>query len=342
VRAAAQGMHKRLRELKPDARLQGFTVQAMARRLDADELIVGVTTDPVFGPIILFGQGGIAVEVTADHAVALPPLNMLLARELVSRTRVSRLLAGYRNRPPADIDAVCHTLVQVSHLVADLPELAELDINPLLADSRGVIALDARVRVAAPGAGGVDRLAIRPYPQELEQWVTWQGEPLLLRPIRPEDGAAHLAFFNALEQEDVRYRMFIGLRELRPSQLVRLTQIDYDREMAFIATRKRADGQWETLGVARAVADPDNVAAEFAIIVRSDLKGKELGQILMDKLIDYCRAHGTQWMTGEALSYNRRVLNLVSRLGFEIVPTEDAGTMSLRLRLAPDAEAAPA
>jgi acetyltransferase len=342
VRAAAQGMHKRLRELKPDARLQGFTVQAMARRLDADELIVGVTTDPVFGPIILFGQGGIAVEVTADHAVALPPLNMLLARELVSRTRVSRLLAGYRNRPPADIDAVCHTLVQVSHLVADLPELAELDINPLLADSRGVIALDARVRVAAPGAGGADRLAIRPYPQELEQWVTWQGEPLLLRPIRPEDGAAHLAFFNALEQEDVRYRMFIGLRELRPSQLVRLTQIDYDREMAFIATRKRADGQWETLGVARAVADPDNVAAEFAIIVRSDLKGKGLGQILMDKLIDYCRARGTQWMTGEALSYNRRVLNLVSRLGFEIVPTEDAGTMSLRLRLAPDAEAAPA
>jgi len=338
VRTAAGAMHRRLRELKPDARLQGFTVQVMARRPDADELIVGVTTDPVFGPIILFGQGGIAVEVMDDHAIGLPPLNMVLARDMVSRTRVSKLLAGYRNRPPADVDAVCQTLVRVSQLVADLPEVAELDINPLLADSGGVIALDARIRVVAPEttAAGRDRLAIRPYPQELEQWITWDGEPVLLRPIRPEDGQAHLDFFNALEQDDVRFRMFIGLRELRPSQLARLTQIDYDREMALIASRKRADGAWETLGVARAVADPDNVAAEFAIIVRSDLKGKGLGQTLMTKLIDYCRSRGTQWMTGEALSQNHRVLNLVSHLGFEVVPAEEAGTMYLRLRLLPE------
>jgi acetyltransferase len=337
VRVAATGMHKRLHEIKPDARLQGFSVQAMARRPEAHELIVGVTSDPVFGPIILFGQGGVAVEVTADHAVSLPPLNMVLARDLISRTRVSKLLAGYRNRAPADMEAICRVLIQVSHLVADIAEIAELDINPLLADSHGVIALDARLRVATPASAtaGVDRFAIRPYPEEWEQWITWQGKPLLLRPIRPEDGPEHVAFFNALDPEDVRYRMFIRIRELQLSQLARLTQVDYDREMAFIATREREQGGWETLGVARAIADPDNVSAEFAIIVRSDLKGQGLGKILMTRLIDYCRNHGTQRLEGEALSQNQPVLNLTRQLGFKISPAAEAGTMFMRLDLAP-------
>jgi acetyltransferase len=338
VGAAAMAMHKRLQEMKPDARLQGFSVQAMARRPEAHELIVGVTTDPVFGPIILFGQGGIAVEVMADHAVSLPPLNMVLARDLISRTRICKLLAGYRNQAPADIDAICRVLIQVSHLVADIAEIAELDINPLLADSRGVIALDARLRVApaANAVAGVDRFAIRPYPEEWEQWITWQEKPLLLRPIKPEDGPEHLDFFNALDPEDVRYRMFIRVRELQPSQLARLTQIDYDREMAFIATRQREQGGWETLGVARAIADPDNVTAEFAIIVRSDLKGLGLGKILMAKLIDYCRSRGTQRIEGEALSHNLRVINLASRLGFRIGPAVEPGTMFMQLDLVLD------
>ena len=336
VRAAATAMHKRLQELRPDARLRGFSVQAMARRPQAHELIVGVTTDPVFGPVILFGQGGIAVEVTADHAIGLPPLNMVLASELISRTRVAKLLAGYRDRPPADIDAICRVLIQVSHLATDMAEIAELDINPLLADSQGVIALDARVRVSLPATAiaGVDRLAIRPYPEELEERIIWQSQPLLLRPIKPDDGPEHVAFFNSLDPEDVRSRMFIRMRELQPSQLARLTQIDYDREMAFIAARIRQDGTCETLGVARAVADPDNIAAEFAVIVRSDLKGRGLGTILLTKLIDYCRSRGTQRMVGEALSHNRRILNLVSRFGFNAEASPDAGTMFLRLDLA--------
>lgn len=335
VRASAQAMHKRLKELRPDARLQGFSVQAMARRPEAHELIVGVSTDPVFGPVILFGQGGIAVEVMADHAVSLPPLNMVLARDMVSHTRVSKLLAGYRNRPPADMDAICRILIQVSQLVTDIPEIVELDINPLLADSRGVIALDARVLVAVADtpARGIDRLAIRPYPDELEQRIEWQGQPLLLRPVRPEDGQAHVSFFNALDPEDVRYRMFIRLRELQPSQLARLTQIDYDREMAFIATRKKVDGEWETLGVARVVADPDNIQADFAITVRSDLKGQGLGPILMNKLIDYCRSRGTREIVGEALPHNARVLKLVKKLGFDIEPIAGDETMRLRLVL---------
>jgi acetyltransferase len=334
VQAAATAMHRRLSGLRPEATLQGFSVQAMARRPEAHELIIGVTTDPVFGPVILFGHGGVAVEVMDDNTVGLPPLNMVLARDMISRTRVSKLLAGYRNRPAADIDAVCRILIQVSHLVSDIPEIVELDINPLLADARGVIALDARVRIRQPDtATGLERLAIRPYPKELEQWITWQGGPVLLRPIQPEDGAAHIAFFSALDPEDVRFRMFAQMRKLQPSQLARFTQIDYDREMAFIATRKRADGGCETLGVARVVADPDNIKAEFAVIVRSDLKAQGLGTVLMEKLIRYCRSRGTREMTGEALTQNAGVLKLAERFGFDVRPFHDNETTALRLDL---------
>jgi len=336
VRAAARRMQQRLAQLAPQARLQGYSVQQMARRPEAHELIVGVTTDPVFGPVILFGQGGVAVEVLDDHAVALPPLNVVLARDMISRTRVARLLAGYRNRKPADLDAIVRTLMQVSQLVADLPELVELDINPLLADASGAIALDARIRVAPAErtTSALDRLAIRPYPPELEQTIVWDGQPLLLRPIRPEDGAAHQAFFDALEDDDVRYRMFVRVRQLQPSQLARFTQIDYDREMAFIATRTGADGAPETLGVARVVADPDNIDAEFAVTVRSDLKGHGLGRILMEKLIAYCRARGTGAIVGEALPQNARVIRLVRSLGFEVTPGTADDTVHLRLPLA--------
>jgi acetyltransferase len=334
VQAAASAMHRRLRELLPDATLSGFTVQAMARRPQAHELIAGMATDPVFGPVILFGQGGVAVEVTRDHAMELPPLNMPLAQALVARTRVARLLKGYRNRAPADINAICRTLVQLSQLVTDLPEVAELDINPLLADAHGVIALDARVKVQRPVCeDGAERLAIRPYPKELEHWVVWEGEPLLLRPIRPEDGEEHLRFFNALDPEDVRFRIFSRMRELQPTQLARLTQIDYDREMAFIASRKRADGCFETLGVARAIADPDNVKAEFAIIVRSDIKGHGLGMMLMHRLIDYCRKRGLREIVGEALPNNRPLLQMVRKLGFSTHPAVGDDTEVLRLKL---------
>jgi acetyltransferase len=213
----------------------------------------------------------------------------------------------------------------VSRLVADLPEIVELDINPLLADSRGAIVLDARMRIAMAdsSASTLDRLAIRPYPAELEELVDWQGGKLLLRPIRPEDGQAHVAFFNALTPDDVRYRMFVRVRELQPAQLARFTQIDYDREMAFIATRPDAEGHPETLAVGRVVADPDNISAEFAVTVRSDLKGKGLGRMLMNKLIAYCRARGTREIVGEALPQNSPVIGLVRKLGFTVGPVDE-------------------
>jgi acetyltransferase len=335
VRAAAGRMRKRLLELFPQARFEGYSVQAMVRRSNGHELIAGAALDAVFGPVIVFGQGGVTTEVTDDHSVGLPPLNLVLARDLVDRTRVARLLAGYRNRPAANMDAVLASLVQVSRMVSDIPEIVELDLNPLLADSRGAVVLDARMRLALADRSGstLDRLAIRPYPRELEQRIDWQGAPLLLRPIRPEDGPAHLAFFDALSPDDVRYRMFVRIRELQPSQLARFTQIDYDREMAFIATRPNAQGVAETLAVGRVVADPDNISAEFAVTVRSDLKGMGLGKIMMQKLIDYCRARGTREIVGEALPQNSRITGLAKRMGFTVKSTGLEGMREMRLVL---------
>ena len=322
VEAAARAMQARWQRYLPGASQRGFTVQAMARRPHAHELVVGATADPVFGPVLFFGSGGTAMEALADRAVALPPLNIILARELVSQTRIAKLLAGYREHPPADLGAIARTLMQVAHLLADIPEIVDLDINPLLADEQGVLALDARMRVSAAGAMGVHRFAIRPYPEELEEWIQWQGESVLLRPIRPEDGAQHIEFFNALDPDDIRFRVFSFVRTVQRSQLARLTQIDYSREMAFIATREREPGRHETIGVVRAVADPDNVTAEVAIVVRSDLKGRGLGSILLEKLLDYCRSRGIKQLVGEVLVDNERMMRLVKRFGCTLTRSE--------------------
>jgi acetyltransferase len=331
VRVAALAMQSRLLAWRPDARLQGFSIQVMTRRPAALELRAGIRIDPVFGPVLRFGQGGGAADLPHDHALALPPLNMPLARDLVARTRVSALLAGSSERPAVDEDAICRMLIQLAHLAADLPELTDLDINPFLADSDGIIVLDARIRIAE--AAGGEHLAIRPYPKELEQAIDWHDGELLLRPIRPEDARPYATFFDALDRKDVRYRMFIGMRELQPSQLARMTQIDYDRELAFLAIRPLADGTHEILAEARVVFDPDNQEAEFALIVRSDLKDRGLGEIMMKKLIGCCRQRGTVRIAGEAMSDNQRMLKLARRLGFTVARLDDPSTMSMRLEL---------
>ena len=316
VAEALRSMQERVRAARPEARVAGFAVQAMVERAHAEELIVGASIDSVFGPVLLFGQGGVAVEVIGDRAVALPPLNEALARELVSRTRVAKLLGGYRDRPPARLDAVADVLTAVSCMLADLPELAEIDLNPLLADADGVIALDARMRVSPARPGGAERFAIRPYPDQWIETVSWQGETLSLRPIRPEDEAQHRAFIERLDAEDIRMRVFYTRRELPRSELARLTQIDYAREMAFIAERTGAGGERETLGTVRAVSDPDNVEAEFAVIVRSDLKGRGLGRLLLDKLVRYARGQGLERLVGMVLRENAGMLALALRCGF--------------------------
>jgi acetyltransferase len=317
LRVAAIAMLAQVKALRPQARITGLTVQAMAVRPLAQELILGFSVDPLFGPVLLFGQGGTAVEVLADRAIALPPLNRVLARDLISRTRVARLLAGYRDHPPANLDAVCDVLITLSQMLVDLPELCELDINPLLADHEGVVALDARIRVSRSLPAGAARFAITPYPAELEDTVAWQGERIVVRPIRPEDEPQHRTFVEGLRPEDLRLRFFSVRRELPRSELARLTQIDYAREMAFIAERALPGGANETLGVVRAVIDPDNADAEFAVIVRSDLKGRGLGRLLMQKMIGFLSGRGTGRMVGYVLRENQPMRDLARSLGFE-------------------------
>jgi len=216
------------------------------------------------------------------------------------------------------LDAVADVLIALSQMLADLPELAELDINPLLADEHGVIALDARLRVSRAAVAGAERFAIQPYPAGLSETVSWQGREIVLRPIRPEDEASHRAFVEQLLPEDLRLRFFNVRRNLPRSELARLVQIDYTREMAFIALAPDAHGALETLGVVRAVADPDNREAEFAVIVRSDLKGHGLGDLLMDKIVRYLKAHGTGRVVGDVLHENRRMRELAARHGFHV------------------------
>jgi len=330
--AAAEAILARARNRRPEARIEGLAVQRMIEHDDAHELIAGVATDATFGPVLLFGQGGTAVETIADRAIALPPLNMALAAELVGRTRVARLLDGIRGRPASDRRSVELTLVKLSQLISDLPEVVELDINPLLAHAHGVVALDARVRVERAATKGTQRFAIRPYPKHLETTIEFEGRSLLLRPIRPEDRPRHETFLAKNTPADMHARFFRMVRQLPASEMARFTQIDYEREMAFIAVGENEQGVEETLGVARAHADPDNVEAEFAIIVRSDIKGKGLGSALLMKLIDYCRQRGTQRLIGEAFADNDRMLKLARECGFRVTGRHE-GIVDLALDL---------
>ena len=319
VRDAAQGIKDRLQRLQPKARFEGFTVQSMVRRPAARELIVGIATDATFGPVILFGQGGIAVEVIGDRAVALPPLNAVLARDLIGRTRVASLLAAHRGQPPADQDALCRTLVAIAQIAADLPEIAELDVNPLLVDAEGVIALDARIRIVPAAGPGTTRFAIRPYPGQLEEMARVGDQPARLRPIRPEDEPHLKNLIAQCRKEDIYFRFFGAMRELPHSQLARFTQIDYEREMAFVA----CDMKNEILGEVRTVTDPDNSQAEFAILVRPDCQGKGLGHALLGKMLRYCRDRGTTRILGDVLASNSRMLDLARSLGFAPQPNRD-------------------
>jgi acetyltransferase len=275
----------------------------------------------------------VAVELLRDRALALPPLNLALAHKLMTRTRIYRLLQGYRGRPPADLDGIALALVRVAQMVIDHAEIAEIDINPLLADAAGVVALDARIRVKAAMRPADARLAIRPYPAGLAATLaTDSGMQVRVRPIRPEDEPALVATFASLSLEAVRFRFFALLKELPHALAARLTQIDYDREMAFVATP--ADGESEILAVARFAADPDNERAEYAVTVRTDRAGQGLGRLLLGHLIGYARSRGLKELFGDVLRSNERMLMLARELGFTVEYSADRPDVYLtRLRL---------
>jgi len=317
VLEAASLMRERLKRAYAQARFEGFTVQPVVRRPGAYELIMGMSNDPQFGPVILVGQGGVAVEVVNDKALGLPPLNMRLAGELLARTRIYRLLKGFRDQAPVNLEAIALSLVRLSQLVVDLAEVRELDINPLLVDRFGIMALDARIRVEPSDRRGADRLAIRPYPKELEETIRLgDGRTLLLRPIRPEDEPSLQSAFARLTPDEVRLRFFVPMSTLSHVIAARFTQIDYDREMALILTESGIAGTTDIFGVARIIADPDNERAEYAIIVRHDMTGMGLGVLLMRRLLDYAQLRGIREIFGEVLQENRTMLKLCDVLGF--------------------------
>jgi acetyltransferase len=323
VEDAARRMLERLRASAPDARIDGFTVEPMLSRGGSIELIVGASSAGDFGPMLLFGEGGAAVEVVADTTLELPPLNLALARRMLERTRVFRRMRGFRNVPPVDIAAVELVLLRVSQLLIDWPRIAEIEINPLIASTSGCIALDARLRLVPVGAPPT-RLAIRPYPAALEHDVTLgDGRSFLLRPIRPEDEPALVRGFGRLSEDEVRARFFVPMKTLPHVTAARFTQIDYEREMAFVLADRGPAETADLHAVVRLAADPDGGRAEFAIVVERQLTGLGLGTLLLGRLIEYARSRGIGELYGDVLADNSAMLSLCRALGFVETSRED-------------------
>lgn len=337
ARQAALTIEQHLRRHMPAARVDGFAVQPMIERKHAQELIIGISNDTIFGPVILFGTGGVAVEVVDDTAIALPPLDDVLAGDLIDRTRIGRLLAGFRDRKPADRAAIIRALDGLSQLIVDFPCIVAADINPLLADSEGAIALDARFEIdpEAVGQPGPNRaVTIRPYPVEWTRDIAVGDRTYHVRPIQPADAALYPDFFDKMDKEDMRLRFFGLSKSFSDKLLIRLTQLDYDRDMAFVAL----DHDGNLCGVARISGDPDHETAEYALLVRSDLKGQGLGWAMLRHLLDYATAEGLKRIEGVVLSENSGMLKMCREFGFQFaVDQNDVGIVKVSLDLAPPA-----
>ncbi|QJR14231.1 bifunctional acetate--CoA ligase family protein/GNAT family N-acetyltransferase [Usitatibacter palustris] len=310
------------RRLRPDARVDGVLVQQMVSRHDAREVLVGLATDPVFGPVVTFGAGGVAVALLDDSSVALPPLNERLARELVSRTRVAKLLGAYRNVPAANLEALTDVLLRVSDMACELPWIAEMDLNPLLVDARGVIALDARV-VIDPTHPARDarwsHLAIHPYPSYLEHaGALRDATPVRLRPIRPEDAVLEARFIEGLSHQARYFRFLSAGGHASPEAIARFTQVDYERDLALVALHTDKDGNEAIIGVARYARESIPEHAEFAVVIADRWQGKGLGSMLMARLEEAARHAGIERMRGFVLAGNGTMLALMRARGYEL------------------------
>ncbi|HSC79585.1 MAG TPA: GNAT family N-acetyltransferase, partial [Chitinolyticbacter sp.] len=319
VAAEANRLLTRARERFGDA-VRGLTVQPMHQRRFGRELMLGVARDRAFGPVITFGAGGIAVEVFNDVAVTLPPLNEYLARNLIRRTKVKTMLEAFRNQPAVNLEAVENVLLRLSELVCELPQVLQLDMNPLVADEQGVIAVDARIVVAPVDekARRYQHMAIHPYPSQMVQLTQLKsGVPLTIRPVRPEDAEMMATFVRELSDE-TRYNRYMNtLKTLPQSMLARFTQMDYAREVALVGTLGEGDDE-RILGVARFTVNPDYDSCEFAIVIADHMQGKGLGGRLMEALFAAARDMNLDAVEGEVLASNRTMLNFMKRLGFEI------------------------
>ncbi len=320
VRAAYHEIIENLRRNRPEARIDGISIEPMIVKPNGRELMVGVTSDPIFGPLITFGAGGTTVEVMGDRSVTLPPLNGFLVKDLIQRTHVAKMLGAYRHMPPADIKAQESVQLRVSEMVCELPMLMEMDINPLIVDESGALAADARVVVELrqPSADRYAHMAIYPYPTHLvTNWQLADGTDLVIRPIRPEDAEIEQEFVRNLSEEARYFRFMNSVQELSEAMLVRFTQIDYSREMALVAVAEESGREVE-LGVTRFAINPDGESCDFALVIADRMRGKGLGHKLMTALMDAARSKGLKLMEGEVLKSNTSMLKLMQRLNFSI------------------------
>ncbi|GAA0336458.1 bifunctional acetate--CoA ligase family protein/GNAT family N-acetyltransferase [Sphingomonas oligophenolica] len=319
--AAAQTMAERFRHEHPTASLTGFEVEPMVVRRDGSELLAGIARDPTFGPVIAFGAGGKAVEIVNDRALGLPPLDDALAGEMIAATRIAHILGGYRDVPPANQAEIVKVLNALSAIAVDFPEIAELDINPLLADSRGVIALDARIRIADDAKASPP--VIRPIPMQWAARLTTRGGVTMdVRPVRPDDEAVLADFFRHVSPDDLRFRFLTGLREVGRDRLAAMTQIDYRRTMNFLAFAE--DGT--LIATAMLASDPDGERAELAVSVRSDFKARGVSWTLVQHVIDYARSEGIKTIDSVESADNRSALALEREAGFTTVASESSGS----------------
>ena len=332
AREAAEQIAVRVSSVDPEA-LNGFVVQPMVRRPRAHELLIGLTTDAVFGPVVMFGAGGTAVEVVRDTATGLVPVDDVLAGDMIDATRISHLMAGYRGRAAVDRAAVIDAIVATARLAVDHPAIIGADINPLLSDENGVVALDARIeidpeRIDWPAPNPT--LSVLPYPAGWERAASLAAQEFRIRPIMPADAQLYPRFLAGVTAEDMRLRFLVPTRTLSAETLVRLSQLDYDRDIAFVALNQAG----ELAGIGRYTADPDGEAAEFGLLVRSDLQGLGLGTVLMQTLISYARANGLKRLVGSVLTENRNMLDIGERIGFRPAPgTTTDDVIEVRLDL---------
>jgi acetyltransferase len=333
VRSAYNELMEAVRSNRPEARLDGATIEPMVRRANGRELLVGLISDPVFGPVITFGAGGTAVEIMEDRVVTLPPLNRFLVSDLIQRTRIARMLGQFRHMPPIEMTALENILLRVSEMACELPWLRELDINPLIVDENGAIAADARIVIDYQpfSRERYAHMAIHPYPSEMvSHWQLADGTDLTVRPIRPEDATIEQAFVRALSKQSRYFRFMMALNELSPAMLARFTQIDYDREMALIAVIEEG-GQELEIGVARYVINPDGKSCEFAIVVADAWQHRSIAHRLMESLIQAANGRDIEMMEGEVLANNSEMLQLVKGLGFSVeVHADDPGLRYIR------------
>lgn len=318
VSSAAQSILDRTKLSYPEARIEGLTVQQMAKIAGGQEIRVKVITDATFGPAIFLGQGGSDWKIEKEAVTALPPVNMALARYLIINAINKGTLRFQQSPNPVNLGNLAQFLVKISQIIVACPEIHELDIHPLLLNGDDITILDASVVIKGYEGEPQARLAIRPYPTEMEELITLKdGSKISLRPIRPEDEPFHADFINNVTKEDLYKRFFSDVGEFNHEALANLTQIDYDREMAFVAV-DLSYANPHIIGVSRVLVTPDNSDAEFAILIRSDLKGKGLGRVLMNKIIDYCKSKNTRQISGMTMPTNRGMLTLAQKLGFEL------------------------